>query len=61
MPIETEAKLDKFFTMHQKWRQFSRHGALADLVWQVYLDTNYYEMVGAMANGKQRRELAGIA
>lgn len=55
MPIETEAKLDKFFTMHQKWRQFSRHGALADLVWQVYLDTNYYEMVGAMANGKQRQ------
>lgn len=55
MPIETEAKLDKFFTMHQKWRKFSRHGALADLVWQVYLDTNYYEMVGAMANGKQRQ------
>lgn len=51
----TEQKLDKFFTLHEKWRNFSRHGALADLVWQVYLDTNYFEMVGAMANGKQRQ------
>ncbi|MCH7320681.1 helicase-exonuclease AddAB subunit AddA [Solibacillus sp. MA9] len=51
----TEQKLDKFFSLHEKWRNFSRHGALADLVWQVYLDTNYIEMVGAMANGKQRQ------
>ncbi|WP_341322448.1 helicase-exonuclease AddAB subunit AddA [Solibacillus sp. FSL H8-0523] len=51
----TEQKLDKFFSLHEKWRNFSRHGALADLVWQVYLDTNYFEMVGAMANGKQRQ------
>ncbi|MER1955738.1 MAG: helicase-exonuclease AddAB subunit AddA [Solibacillus sp.] len=51
----TEQKLDKFFILHEKWRNFSRHGALADLVWQVYLDTNYFEMVGAMANGKQRQ------
>lgn len=55
MSIATEQKLDKFFTLHDKWRNFSRHGALADLIWQVYLDTNYFEMVGAMANGKQRQ------
>ncbi|WP_339215324.1 helicase-exonuclease AddAB subunit AddA [Solibacillus sp. FSL W8-0372] len=55
MPIETEAKLERFFALHDKWRNFSRHGALADLVWQVYLDTNYFEMVGAMSNGKQRQ------
>lgn len=48
-------KLEQFFRLHEKWRNFSRHGALADLVWQVYLDTNYMEMVGAMANGKQRQ------
>lgn len=55
MAIVTEQKLQKFFTLHEKWRNFSRHGSLADLIWQVYLDTNYFEMVGAMANGKQRQ------
>lgn len=55
MSIATEQKLQKFFTLHKKWRNFSRHGSLADLIWQVYLDTNYFEMVGAMANGKQRQ------
>jgi ATP-dependent helicase/nuclease subunit A len=55
MSIATEQKLQKFLTLHEKWRNFSRHGSLADLIWQVYLDTNYFEMVGAMANGKQRQ------
>ena len=55
MNSATEQKLQKFFTLHEKWRDFSRHGSLADLIWQVYLDTNYFEMVGAMANGKQRQ------
>lgn len=55
LPIPTEQKLQKFFALHEKWRNFSRHGSLADLIWQVYLDTNYFEMVGAMANGKQRQ------
>ena len=55
MSIATEQKLEKFVTLYKKWRDFSRHGSLADLIWQVYLDTNYFEMVGAMANGKQRQ------
>lgn len=33
----------------------ARRGSLADLIWQIYMDTNYYEMVGAMGNGKQRQ------
>ncbi|ATP39107.1 helicase-exonuclease AddAB subunit AddA [Solibacillus sp. R5-41] len=55
MAIATEQKLQKFLTLHEKWRNFSRHGSLADLIWQVYLDTSYFEMVGAMVNGKQRQ------
>lgn len=48
-------KIEKFFTWFKKWRDFSRHGSLADLIWHVYNDTLYFEMVGAMANGKQRQ------
>ncbi len=52
---ETKVKIETFFNWFQSWRDFSRHGSLADLVWKVYSDTMYYEMVGAMANGKQRQ------
>ncbi|HSP22538.1 MAG TPA: 3'-5' exonuclease, partial [Planococcus sp. (in: firmicutes)] len=44
------------FTLHlEDWRNLARRGSLAELIWQVYLDTNYYEMAGAMSNGKQRQ------
>ena len=52
---QTARKLTTFFVNFEKWRQLSRRGSLADLIWQVYNDTNYYDMVGAMANGKQRQ------
>lgn len=55
LPDVTKVKLEKFMKLFLAWRDFSRHGSLADLVWKVYLDTHYYEMVGAMANGKQRQ------
>ncbi len=52
---KTQAKLQKFFTQFHEWRDLARHGSLADLIWKVYTDTYYYEMVGAMPNGKQRQ------
>lgn len=52
---QTARKLTTFLLNFDKWRQLSRRGSLADLIWQVYNDTNYYDMVGAMANGKQRQ------
>nr|WP_201261883.1 helicase-exonuclease AddAB subunit AddA [Metasolibacillus fluoroglycofenilyticus] len=48
-------KLAHFLILLEKWRQLARRGSLADLVWTIYLDTNYYELVGTMANGKQRQ------
>ncbi|WP_107840367.1 helicase-exonuclease AddAB subunit AddA [Metasolibacillus meyeri] len=48
-------KLDYFLTLLDKWRHLARRGSLADLIWTIYLDTNYYEFVGAMTNGKQRQ------
>lgn len=48
-------KLQRFMLQLEDWRNLARRGSLAELIWQVYLDTNYYEMVGAMSNGKQRQ------
>lgn len=51
----TAEKLRRFMYQLEDWRNLARRGSLAELIWQVYLDTNYYEMAGAMTNGKQRQ------
>ncbi|RAZ79512.1 helicase-exonuclease AddAB subunit AddA [Planococcus halotolerans] len=48
-------KLQRFMLQLEDWRNLARRGSLTELIWQVYLDTNYYEMVGSMSNGKQRQ------
>ncbi len=55
LPMATEEKLNRFFTQFEDWRNLARRGSLSELIWQVYTDTHYYEMVGATANGKQRQ------
>lgn len=55
MHPETLRKLQKFIEQLKQWRDFARRGSLAELVWNIYLQTNYYEMVGALVNGKQRQ------
>ncbi|WP_262173723.1 helicase-exonuclease AddAB subunit AddA [Saccharococcus sp. Marseille-Q5394] len=52
---ETQVKMQRFFLMFEDWRNLARRGSLSELIWQVYADTHYYEMVGAMPNGKQRQ------
>lgn len=51
----TAEKLVRFFRQFEEWRNLARRGSLADLIWRIYMDTHYYEMVGAMPNGKQRQ------
>lgn len=55
LKFETVQKLERFLSLLEEWRNFARRGSLADLIWDIYLKTNYYEMVGAMSNGKQRQ------
>jgi ATP-dependent helicase/nuclease subunit A len=55
MDEATRVKLRRFTNNLEQWRNLARRGSLSDLIWKVYLDTNYYEMVGAMSNGKQRQ------
>lgn len=53
-PVTAE-KLQRFFLHFEEWRNLARRGSLADLIWRIYMDTHYYEMVGAMPGGKQRQ------
>lgn len=55
MAHETQQKLQRFMLAFEEWRNLARRGSLSELIWQVYRDTNYYEMVGSMSNGKQRQ------
>lgn len=55
LDVSTQDKLVTFLKQLDNWRDLARRGSLSDLIWQIYLDTNYYEMVGAMSNGKQRQ------
>lgn len=55
MAEETRLKLSRFTSSLHAWRNLARRGSLSELIWKVYLDTNYYEMAGAMSNGKQRQ------
>ncbi|WP_144509517.1 helicase-exonuclease AddAB subunit AddA [Bacillus sp. FJAT-22090] len=52
---ETSEKLQRFLLQFEDWRNLSRRGSLADLIWRIYLDTHYYEMVGSMPNGMQKQ------
>ncbi len=55
MAPETQQKLQRFLLNFEDWRNLARRGSLSELIWHVYSDTNYYEMVGSMPNGKQRQ------
>ena len=48
-------KLRNFYHYLVKWRQFSRDHSLSELIWKLYLDTGYFEMVGGMPGGEQRQ------
>ncbi|SMB96504.1 DNA helicase/exodeoxyribonuclease V, subunit A, partial [Desulfonispora thiosulfatigenes DSM 11270] len=52
---ELSQKLNDFLLNLDKWRTLARHGNLADLVWDLFLDTGYYEYVGGMPGGNQRQ------
>ncbi len=39
----------------EQWRTFGRRGSLADLIWQIYRETDYPAFVSALPSGRQRR------
>ena len=52
-PLATRAR--HFLQTLSRWRSLARHGSLSHLIWTIFLETKYYEMLGAMPNGKQRQ------
>ena len=48
-------KLDGFFQKLDAWRDLARRISLSKLIWQLYLDTKFYDFVGGMPGGKQRQ------
>ncbi|MGE6630908.1 helicase-exonuclease AddAB subunit AddA [Bacillus sp. NPDC077027] len=48
-------KLERFFQLLRKWRDFSMNHSVAELIWEVYRDTQYMDYVGGMPGGKQRQ------
>ncbi|WP_251554373.1 helicase-exonuclease AddAB subunit AddA [Neobacillus muris] len=45
----------EFHDLLKKWRSMARQGALSELIWQLFRDTQYYDFVGGLPGGKQRQ------
>ena len=52
---ELQKKLQHFHDTLQSWRTYSKTHSLYDLIWKIYQDRFYYDMVGTLANGAQRQ------
>lgn len=48
-------KLQRFMSALIRWRSKARQGGLAELIWELYRDTKYYDYVGGLPGGKQRQ------
>lgn len=46
--------LRSFFVQLDKWRSSARQGRLAQLIWQIYRDTNFLAYVSGLRQGRQR-------
>ncbi len=53
--INLSEKLQNILTQIEQWRTIARRGSLADLIWQIYRQTNYLSYVTALPNGQSRR------
>ncbi|MCY9509154.1 helicase-exonuclease AddAB subunit AddA [Paenibacillus larvae] len=52
---EVQQKLLLFLDRLESWRSEARQGALADLIWNIYRETGFYDYVGGMPGGLQRQ------
>ncbi|MDG5789671.1 helicase-exonuclease AddAB subunit AddA [Evansella sp. AB-P1] len=52
---EMKEKAAFFLKKLEEWRSKGRSGSLAELIWNLYSDTGYFDYVGGMPGGKQRQ------
>lgn len=48
-------KLNDFIEKIENWREQTDYLSLAELIWKIYTDTNFYNYVGLMPNGSLRQ------
>lgn len=48
-------KIDNFINLLEKWKESQQYCTLDELIWQIYVDSNYYNYVGLLNNGKLRQ------
>ncbi|TVY09146.1 helicase-exonuclease AddAB subunit AddA [Paenibacillus cremeus] len=52
---ELQQQLSIFLTQLKAWRSRAQMSPLADLIWDIYRVTGYFDFVGGMAGGSQRQ------
>lgn len=52
---DTRRKLSMFLDSLDRWREEARQGSLANLLWEIYRETGYYDFVGGLPGGTQRQ------
>ncbi|MCR8631436.1 helicase-exonuclease AddAB subunit AddA [Paenibacillus radicis (ex Xue et al. 2023)] len=53
--VVLQGKLSRFLKQLEAWRQEAQQGALADLIWNIYRVTGFYDMAGGLPGGLQRQ------
>lgn len=48
-------KIENFLEKLEKWKNISQYMPLDEFIWQIYLDTGYYQYVGLLPNGAMRQ------
>lgn len=48
-------KIENFIEKLEKWKSNSSYMPLEEFIWQIYLDTGYYQYVGLLPNGALRQ------
>ena len=54
-PGYLKEKMENFLKKLEEWRQKNEYMPLDEFIWQIYLDTGYYQYVGLMPNGSLRQ------
>lgn len=52
---ELRQKTSRFLKRLEQWRQLSRRTGVADLIWNIYRDSGFYDYVGGMPGGTLRQ------
>jgi len=53
--VKLAEKLKRILAVIEQWRTVARRGNLADLIWQIYRQTDFLSFVSALPNGQARR------